>query len=228
MKVKSEFSKYAYEYGKYNIIQQKVAVEVIQHMNTKAQYILDLGCGRGAIVEKIDWEYQHFVGVDFAQGMLDLHPKSEKIECLYGNFNDESLFQILGKYRFDYLVSASALQWAEDLESIFQKIAQMNIPFSLGIFTAGTFEILHKTAGITSPLRDKDTLEILQEKYLNAHFEVKKYSLAFESIQDIFRYIKKSGVSGSRNVLSYKQMKTLMREYPLKSLEFEVAFIYSR
>jgi malonyl-CoA O-methyltransferase len=43
----------------------------------------------------------------------------------------------------------------------------------------------------------------------------------------MFRYIKGSGVSGSRNLLSFKDMKRLMKEYPLNYLEFEVAFIYN-
>jgi malonyl-CoA O-methyltransferase len=44
----------------------------------------------------------------------------------------------------------------------------------------------------------------------------------------MFKYIKQSGVSGSRKVLGYKQTKKLMREYPVNYLEFEVAFIVSK
>jgi malonyl-CoA O-methyltransferase len=51
-----------------------------------------------------------------------------------------------------------------------------------------------------------------------------EYELTFESVDEIFTYIKKSGVSGGRNALSYKQMKNLMKEYPSKTLEFEVLF----
>ena len=43
----------------------------------------------------------------------------------------------------------------------------------------------------------------------------------------MFRYIKKSGVSGARKVLSYKESKKLLNEYPVNYLEFEVVFIYS-
>jgi malonyl-CoA O-methyltransferase len=41
----------------------------------------------------------------------------------------------------------------------------------------------------------------------------------------MFRYIKKSGVSGGEKQLSYKQMKMLMEKYPLNYLEFEVLFV---
>ena len=227
MKVSSEFSKYAHSYTQYNIIQNKVADKLLFHVKGKPKYILDIGCGQGALVEKIDWEYKHFVGIDFAKGMLELHPKSQAIECIYGDFNDVTLFQELQKYRFDYVLSASALQWAEDLEKVFEQIAKLKTPISLAIFTANTFKTLHKTANITSPLRDKETINALQQKYFDVNVEVINYKLEFNSTQEIFHYIKKTGVSGSRNVLTFKQMKQLLREYPLKYLEFEVVFLYS-
>ena len=65
------------------------------------------------------------------------------------------------------------------------------------------------------------------EKYYNATFEVKNYRLYFETIEDMFRYIKKSGVSGGEKKLGYKQMKQLMDTYPLDYLEFEVLFVES-
>ena len=42
----------------------------------------------------------------------------------------------------------------------------------------------------------------------------------------MFRYMKKSGVGGARNILSFKQMKTLMNNYPLTYLEFEILIIH--
>jgi malonyl-CoA O-methyltransferase len=41
----------------------------------------------------------------------------------------------------------------------------------------------------------------------------------------MLRYIKRSGVSGGRNVLGVTQMRRLMERYPLEYLEFEVLFI---
>jgi malonyl-CoA O-methyltransferase len=52
-----------------------------------------------------------------------------------------------------------------------------------------------------------------------------QYKLEFDSVREMFRYIKRSGVSGNRNLLGFKEMKKLMNEYPLNYLEFEVVFI---
>lgn len=228
MKISSEFSKYASHYGSYNIIQNKVADKLLSLIEQEPKNILDLGCGSGALCKKISWDYARFTGVDFADGMLKLHPKSDKIELIYGDFNDETLFKNLFTCKYDYVISASALQWAENLEHVFKHVKAFNAPIALAIFTSNTFKTLHETASLKSLLKSADEINELQKKYFDADFEVVNYKLEFESIRDMFRYIKQSGVSGSRKVLDYKQTKKLMENYPINYLEFEVVFITSR
>ena len=228
MKISNEFSKNASSYEELNEVQVKVVEKLLSLLITQPENILDLGCGSGLLCKNIDWKYKHFTGVDFAPGMLELHPKSKKIECIYGDFNDETLFENLYTYKYDYICSASALQWADDLDTVFQKIEVFNAPIALAIFTSNTFKTLNATAEITSILKTKKEINNLQKKYFNANFEVINYKLEFQSVRDMFGYIKRSGVSGARKLLSYKETKKLMREYPLSYLEFEVAFITSR
>lgn len=227
MKISSEFSKYAVDYNSYNIIQDKVVKKLLSDLKAKPKKILDLGCGSGAICKNITWKYSSFIGVDFAPGMLEIHPKSKDIECIYGDFNDDRLFENLLTYQYDHIFSASALQWATSLDSVLKNIKLLNSPISLAIFTSGTFKTLNKTAGLEPLLRDSATIKNTIEKYFKCNFEVVKYKLEFDSTRDMFRYIKKSGVSASRKVLNYKQTKKLMNEYPLNYLEFEVVFITS-
>lgn len=228
MKISSEFSKHALAYDTYNVIQNRVVKKLLSHVNTKPKNILDLGCGNGNLCKAIDWEYEHFTGVDFADGMLKLHPKSQKIECIYGDFNDSGLFKELNGQKYDYIFSASALQWAEDMDKVFADIKKLNAPVALAIFTSNTFKTLNETASIKSLLKSADEVYELQKKYFDAEFEVVNYKLEFESTRDMFKYIKKSGVSGSRKILNYKESKRLLNEYPVNYLEFEVAFIYSK
>jgi len=228
MRVSTEFSKYASHYGNHNVIQERVASKLVELVKGKPKYILDLGCGNGAICKKIDWDYKHFTGVDFAPGMLELHPKSKKIESIYGDFNDDTLFENLLTYKYDFVFSASALQWSENLEKSFKHIQEFSAPIALAIFTSNTFKTINETADLKPMLRSSQEIEKLQKKYFNAAFELVEYKLEFESTREMFRYIKQSGVSGSRKVLNYKETKKLMREYPLNYLEFEVAFIISK
>jgi len=227
MKISAEFSKHASSYNNLNEIQNLVIKKLLSLLHSKPQFILDLGCGSGALCKSIDWEYKKFIGVDFASGMLELHPKSPKIESIYGNFNDQALFDNLITNSYDYIFSASALQWTENLEETFKNIQTLNAPIALAIFSSNTFTTLNKTASLPSLLKSADEIRALQEKYFNANFEIVNYKLEFESVRDMFRYIKRSGVSGSRKVLSFKETKKLMKEYPLSYLEFEVVFITS-
>ena len=76
-------------------------------------------------------------------------------------------------------------------------------------------------------LRSADEIEALAKKYFSANFELQTYKLEFKSTREAFKYIKRSGVSGARRVLDYKESKKLLNEYPLSYLEFEVVFIYT-
>jgi len=229
MKVQNEFSKYADQYGNYNIIQDKVVQKLIDDLQEAPSNILDLGCGKGALFSTIDWSVEHFVGVDFAPGMLELHPKEasnvEVVECIYGDFNDLNLFEQLSYNHFDRIFSASALQWSTDLEKVFANIASLKRPVSLAIFGGSTFKTMFETAGVTPLLRGSDEVVAMAKRYFDVEVEIVQYKLEFESVREMFRYIKRSGVSGNRNLLGFKEMKKLMHEYPLNYLEFEVVFI---
>lgn len=220
-----EFSRYAAEYGSRNVIQRLVADKLIASTEDQPRRILDLGCGNGTLFSLIDWEIERFVGVDFSDSMLSHHPVFPNVQLILGDFNDPALFERLGGEHFDRLYSASALQWAEDLERVIESLASLNTPMSLAIFTAGTFKTLHECAGVTPLLRSSDEVMAIAEKHLDAQFEVVHYTLEFDSVREMFRYIKRSGVSGGRRVLDFSQTKRLMETYPLNYLEFEVVFI---
>lgn len=220
-----EFSRYAAEYGSRNVIQRHVAEKLIASTEGKLSRILDLGCGNGTLYSLIDWEVERFVGVDFSASMLSHHPISPNVELILGDFNDPSLFEKLRNERFDHIYSASALQWADDLEGVLKALASLNTPMSLAIFTAGTFKTLHECAGVTPLLRTSDEVMEIAEQYVDAKFEVLHTTLEFDSVREMFRYIKRSGVSGGRRVLDFTQTKRLMETYPLNYLEFEVVFI---
>lgn len=222
-----EFSRYAAEYGSRNVIQRHVAEKLIASTSDKPKSIVDLGCGSGTLYSLIDWDVERFVGVDFSASMLEHHPTSPNVELMMGDFNDPSLFEKLSRDHFDRIYSASALQWADDLENVLKSLSSLNTPMSLAIFTAGTFKTLHECAGVTPLLRTSDEVVAIAEKYLDARFEVLHTTLEFDSVREMFRYIKRSGVSGGRRVLDFAQTKRLMETYPLNYLEFEIVFITS-
>lgn len=227
MKVAQEFSRYASQYENYNVIQNRVVKKLIADMHEQPRHILDLGCGSGAVYNEIQWELESFIGIDFSQGMLARHPQAEHVTCKHGDFNHSELFESLKRDTFDHIISASALQWSVDLDQVFHSLSKFQVPLSLAIFTCKTFETLYKTAKLEPLLRCSDAIVSSAKQCFDAEYELVSYTLEFESKRDLFRYIKRSGVSGNRRVLDYKQTRKLMQEYPHTNLEFEVLFIHS-
>lgn len=226
MRVREEFSRYASVYGTYNVIQAKVAEKLVADTQAEApSRILDLGCGSGTLYSQIDWTMESFTGVDFSETMLEHHPHAPNVTLILGDFNDPKLFEGLGSGRYDRIYSASALQWASDLDAVFKSISDVNSAVSLAIFTSGTFETLYKTAGLSPILKSADEVTEIANRHFKAEYEIVRYVLEFDTVREMLRYIKRSGVSGGRRVLDVAQTKALMREYPLNYLEFEVVFI---
>jgi len=226
MKVQQEFSQNAKAYDQVNIIQKKVLQELLAKIDDRPENLLDIGCGTGTCYRSLNWPVRHFVGMDFAEGMLAMHPTGEEVLLLQEDFNDPETFRKLDAYRFDRIISSSALQWAEDLDATLEKIAALKAPVSLSIFTSNTFRTLYQTAGLSPILRSRETVTKLLKKHFDGRIDILNYTLEFDSVREMFRYMKKSGVSAGRNVLGYKEMKALMQNYPLDHLEYEIVLLH--
>ena len=229
MKIVKEFSRFAEEYTKHNMIQIEVASRLTSMLDKKRyKKVLDLGCGTGAVYDNLSKKniyVDRFIAFDFSQEMLDLHPSSLNVEKVCSDFNKEESFLAYKNSEFDILISASALQWSEDLSSVLERISLLADNYYFAFFTSNTFATLHQTAGIKSPIYSKEFLIENLNKYYTYELETVEYRLHFSSVREMFQYIKRSGVSGGRGQLSYRSMKQLMREYPLDYLEFEVVFV---
>ena len=226
MKIQQSFSQNAHDYEQVNVIQKRVLNALLAKIDDRPSSLLDIGCGSGGVCKAIDWEVSHFVGMDFAQGMIELHPKGEHITLLLKDFNDISSFGMLSSYSFDRIISSSALQWATDLDATLREIAALGAPVSLSIFTSNTFKTLYETAGLPPLLRSREEVTALLEKHFEGEIEIVRYTLTFDSVRDMFRYMKRSGVGAGRNVLGYREMKQIMETYPLDYLEYEVVFLH--
>ncbi|SFZ97369.1 Biotin synthesis protein BioC [hydrothermal vent metagenome] len=228
-----EFSRFAHQYNNFNIVQAKVAKKLVSKLpNRDYSSILDIGCGSGAIYENLQSSnvtFDSLTVLDSSENMLAVHPDSSVITKVCENFNSENFLDALPKNSYDLILSSSALQWSEDLSFTLGKIATLSKNVHFAIFTSGTFKTLHKVANITSPIH---TAEVIQEEilkhYADANFELHSYTLHFETVLDMFRYIKKSGVSSGEKKLSFKETKLLMKNYPLDYLEFEVLFVEAK
>jgi malonyl-CoA O-methyltransferase len=223
-----EFSRFAHQYNRYNMIQSEVARTLVEALPFNAySTIVDIGCGSGEVyknIERLEHHYKQYIALDSSREMLDIHPSSSHVVKLQADFNLGDSFEFSTDTK-SILLSSSALQWSKDIDFTIKNLAQKCEKAYFAIFTAGTFKTLHQVANIASPIYTEQELQAVLQKYYDASFKTKVYRLDFENVRDMFGYIKKSGVSGGERQLSYKQTKHLMQNYPLKYLEFEVLFM---
>ncbi len=227
MNVIQEFSRFANQYDSHNIIQVQVAKKLVSMIDKSVyQSVLDIGCGSGLVYKNMidnHISFEHFTAIDFSAEMLDIHPHDKCIKKIHFDFNRQKSFEQLERY--DLLLSSSALQWSRDLDMTLREIAKLSTECYLSFFTSNTFATLHEIAGIQSPIYSQERIKKLMKKYYNCSFETVKYHLSFDTVYQMFQYIKKSGVSGGERRLNYAQTKMLIQNYPLDYLEFEVLFI---
>ena len=229
MKIVKEFSRFAEEYTKHNIIQEEVAKRLTLMLSqNRYSKVIDIGCGSGAVYNNFKKEsisVETFVAFDFSEEMLNFHPNGINIQKKCSDFNKKESFLEYKPKEFDILISASALQWSEDLPSVLKNLSLLAKNYYFAFFTSNTFKTLHQTAKIDSPIYSKEFIIESLEKFYNYKTEVVEYRLDFTSVYEMLRYIKRSGVSGGSGQLSYRSMKRLMVEYPFDYLEFEVLFV---
>lgn len=224
MQERNQFSKYANEYKSYNIIQQICAKSLIREMKSKPKNILELGCGSGQVFSNIDWDFDKYLAIDSSKQMCEIHPKAENltIKCL--DFDSDDFFKEINKYNFDVVISSSALQWSKNLDRIILNLSKIAKEINAVLFTSNTFKTIQQLTNTKSPILDEDTIRKTFLKYFECEFETILYKLEFNNKKELFDYIKKSGVSGSKE-LSFEKAKKLYKEYNLNYLEFEVIFV---
>ena len=233
MKIVKEFSRFAGEYNEHNIIQAEVARKLVSLLEKKTYgKVLDLGSGSGAVYQNMMKQHismSKFIAFDFSEEMLSLHPKNKTVQIECSDFNDSSSFKKYVDNEFSILISASALQWSNNLASVLDSVSRLAPKHYFAFFTAKTFSTLHEVADINSPIYSKKSIvDSLSSSYCIDTMEEVEYRLSFDSVLEMFRYIKRSGVSGGAGVLNYREMKNIMKNYPLDYLEFEVLFIKAR
>jgi len=232
-KVIKEFSRFAHQYDQHNMIQAQVAKTLVSKLPLgKYSNILDLGCGSGEVFKNFQAQsidFDSFTAFDSAQNMLDIHPETEKVSKVCVDFNNKNFLNALPRNNYDLLLSSSSIQWSKDLNFTLNAISSLAKTAYLAIFTSGTFKTLHRTANIESPIYSAQTLQkSISQHYDEVTFELHHYTLHFDSVRDMFSYIKKSGVSSGEKKLSYAETKQLMKRYPLDHLEFEVLFVEAK
>jgi malonyl-CoA O-methyltransferase len=220
-----EFNRFATSYQEYKIVQTLVAKHLISNIKKRGENILDLGAGSGEVYKNINWKIKSYYAVDLSYKMLNLHPDSEKIIC---DFDTKECWLKLKKLPIDMVISSSALQWSRNFDFLCKNLSNITSNVNFAIFTSNTFKTIQKITSLPSPILSKEEIIDTINSYFLVNYEIREYKLFFNDKTQMFRYIKKSGVSDGSKKLGYKETKELIAMYPYNYLEFEVVFAWSK
>ena len=231
------FDKNATTYPTFNFLQREIAGELLALCASNLppmRSCIDIGCGNGALFDQIAAAREAdspqaafvrplraFVGLDSAPSLLQAHARSPIVRLVCGDFNRPLRPQI-GECTFDVALASSSLQWAENLEQTLIEIAHIAPRLGAAIFTARSLYELHSFVGIASHLRDCDTLRHHLEARFCGVCQLRLYTLRFENLHALLRYIQKSGIRG-QTTLDKAQTQRL-RHFRENKLVFEVLY----
>lgn len=214
---KLRFDKQFHTYEKYATVQKKVAEKLFTFIDKKRSYnsILELGCGTGVFTQFLFKNLDHKI--------LDLNDIFDSKEYLkkirYSNFLLENM-EIVNFKNYDLIVSSSAFQWVNDLESFLKKLSLSTSTLIFSIYIKGNLKEIDEHFGIS--LNYKSTSEIysiLKSLYSDVTFQEESFVLSFDTPLSCLKHLKLTGVTGFSKT-EYSKVKSFTK----RELTYKVAY----
>ena len=225
MLIEKEFSKHAFEYDNFNIIQQLAAKALVRDIVNKPKKILEIGSGSGQVIKYVTWKFDTYTAIDFSPSMCAIHPKKKNLNLMCYDFDSDRFIQKIKNEYFDIIISSSSLQWSKKLPKLLEDLSKITKTFYAVLFTSNTFKSIQNITQIPSPILCQEDIKNAFLNSFECEFEILTYKLEFENKKELFAYIKKSGVASNTKALNFKNAKKLYKEYKLNYLEFELIFV---
>lgn len=135
-RVKIDFSKAAKKYDQHAQIQREVADYLLSRLDYQLfepETILDLGCGTGYMVDKLQQRYPNskIIGLDLSIAMCQKAKQNSAADIICADINNIPL----KNNSIDLVVSNFTFQWCHDLPNIFSKINRLVRPEAVFLFS---------------------------------------------------------------------------------------------
>lgn len=228
------FSSRAHDYDKLALMQKDIADRLLKLIPEKDYLtILDIGCGTGYMCRQLKKRFPaaQVTGVDIASEML----RKAMAEDPEGNYicEDFTKMDISGK-RYDLIVSASALQWTDNINQILEKFHSSCNTMAYAVFTAPSLESLrhafllaYKLAGL--PYREH-ALCFPEAKQLPNVVKSARYQQDYISWRDAFKSLKAIGGNYTFNYerpYINRNVLAMLDSLPEAHLEWKVVWAVS-
>lgn len=221
---KMNFERFAKNYQNEAVVQKEIAKQLALKIK-KADSILDLGSGNGALFSSLQTKPNKFFALDMSKNMLSLHPKTDGVFLINDSFDNKNFWQEVENV--DLIASCGALQWSNDIELLIKNISTKTQNIALAIFTNKTLASIRNITGQETFLPSYENLTLTCSRYFNsANCEKISYRLYFNNKSKMFKHLKLTGVHFG-NRLDFTLAKKLYQEYKLDYLEFEVFIVFN-
>ncbi len=235
--VKQNFDKAAESYSEYAVLQKEIAsrlVERFDYITMEPQAILDIGAGTGFLCLELANKYPqaNMIALDISEKMLlQLTKNANKSLSLDSN----KIFQTIcadaeqlpfKSQQFDLVISSLALQWCNDLNSVFEQVKRILKPGGLFMFTTfgpdTLMELRQSWQQVdvnqhVSAFFDMHDIgdALLHDGFAEPVMDAETLTLTYSSVRDLMRDLKKIGASN----VSHGRAKNLTSKIKLKLLE---------
>ena len=208
LKIQRSFSKAARQYDLLTSLQRSIADELFKRVaqSPEPRSMLDVGCGTGYLTNRLKahWPQARVVGLDFAQGMLDVaRAAGSPVEWVLGDGNHAPFHDS----EFELIVSNLAYQWADGLTESFKEANRLlaaNGVLAGTLFGFNTahelFQSLHEAKGEAlsftrmpglNQVRDALTCSGLRDIHVDAVSETH----CFKNMYELIKWFKDIGAN---------------------------------
>lgn len=207
---------------------QKIIIDVLLQLlkkySPKYSRGMELGCGTGMLTEKLVNNVN--ISELYINDLIkEVQPVIDSICSAKHDFKYKFFAGDITKIDFpgklDLVVSASAIQWVEDLDSFFDKLKKSLLPGKPFIFNSFGKSNLFELRSVTdSGLVYRDMDEVL--KIASKHFNIEEYfeemhCLYFAEPIDVLKHLRSTGVNGIQSrTWAKSQLQKFNDEYGSK------------
>lgn len=194
MAKKMNFDKQFKNYNYNAITQKKVAKKLLTFIDKSKKYdtILELGCGTGIFTNTLynSLKFNH----------LDLNDifntKDFFKEISYRDFFIENM-ELLQLKDYSLIVSSSAFQWVENLDSLIEKLSKSSPQLIFSIYSKGNLIEILNHFGVSLNYKSTDEIyKILKKYYTFVEFQEEEFTLEFDTPLKALKHLKETGVTG--------------------------------